>query len=77
MDNGQCLETLLQPLTPSMTEAIKRDVAALVECFRDNGKEPMTWTSVAVAKLFHGLSSPRFPARDGREHVAWRRYADV
>ncbi|KAI9895194.1 hypothetical protein PsorP6_018603 [Peronosclerospora sorghi] len=33
MDNGQCLETLLQPLTPSLTEAIERDVAALVECF--------------------------------------------
>ncbi|KAI9905496.1 hypothetical protein PsorP6_014341 [Peronosclerospora sorghi] len=30
----------------------------------------MTWTSVAVAKVFHGLSSPLFPARVGREHVA-------
>ncbi|KAI9912989.1 hypothetical protein PsorP6_005239 [Peronosclerospora sorghi] len=30
MDNGQCLETPLQPLTPSLTESIERDVAALV-----------------------------------------------
>ncbi|KAI9919158.1 hypothetical protein PsorP6_012013 [Peronosclerospora sorghi] len=50
MDNGQCLETLLQPLTPSLTEAIEQYVYALVECFRGNEKEAMTWTSVAVAK---------------------------
>ncbi|KAI9917143.1 hypothetical protein PsorP6_012364 [Peronosclerospora sorghi] len=77
MGNGQWLETLLRPLTPSLVDAIERDVAALVESFRENGNKAMTWTSVAVAKVFHGLSSPRFPARAWRDHVAWRRYADV
>ncbi|RLN71121.1 hypothetical protein BBJ29_006335 [Phytophthora kernoviae] len=43
----------------------------------DEEPECNQWTSYAVAKVFHGLTTPRFPTRQWRDHVCWRRYADV
>ncbi|KAI9918131.1 hypothetical protein PsorP6_012741 [Peronosclerospora sorghi] len=65
MENGQSL-------TRSLTEAIERDVAALVKCFRDNGKEAMTWTSVACFMGSRVLVSTRERGANMSRGVAMR-----
>ncbi|KAK1929128.1 ATP-dependent DNA helicase Q-like 5 [Phytophthora citrophthora] len=88
-DEDQLLK-VLRPLTTSLVESIERDTRSLVqlrlggESLREgseeedkNGAEDVKWTSYAVAKVFHGLTTPQLPTRQWRDHVCWRRYSDV
>ncbi|KAL4139655.1 hypothetical protein PRIC2_003150 [Phytophthora ramorum] len=88
-EDEHLLQTMLRPLTPSLIEAIERDSHSLIQ-LRLGGGGPMEgseaeedksednkWTSYAVAKVFHGLTTPQFPTKQWRDHVSWRRYADV
>ena len=37
-----------------------------------------TWSGRAVARIFHGIQSPNFPAKQwGRVRGSWRRHLDV
>ena len=37
-----------------------------------------TWSGRAVARIFHGIASPNFPAKQwGRVRSAWRSHLDV
>ncbi|KAG1687657.1 hypothetical protein DVH05_004687 [Phytophthora capsici] len=80
---------VLRPLTASLIESIERDTRSLV-LLRLGGEGPKEeseesksnaedakWTSYAVAKVFHGLTTPQLPTRQWRDHVCWRRYSDV
>lgn len=86
------LSQVLEPLTASMVEQIERDARALVTLTQrdvDNAggeaestdKEEedarLPWTSLSVARVFHGLGSPAFPVRQWREHPLWRKYDAV
>ncbi|RLN87426.1 hypothetical protein BBJ28_00018694 [Nothophytophthora sp. Chile5] len=91
-EDTQLLQKLLRPLTPALIESIERDARALVQLRLSSGdggavgdevkaaeaeEEEEKWTSYAVAKVFHGLTTPRFPTRKWRDHVCWRKYMDV
>ncbi|KAF1776695.1 P-loop containing nucleoside triphosphate hydrolase [Phytophthora cactorum] len=83
------LQKMLRPLTASLIEAIERDTRSLVQlrlgenpreesdAEEDKSSEEIKWTSYAVAKVFHGLTTPQLPTRQWRDHVCWRRYSDV
>ncbi|GMF47345.1 unnamed protein product [Phytophthora fragariaefolia] len=90
-EDEHLLQKQLRPLTASLIEAIERDARSLIqlrlgaggpqECSdTDENKgnaEGIKWTSHAVAKVFHGLTTPQLPTRQWRDHVCWRRYSDV
>ncbi|RLN88189.1 hypothetical protein BBJ28_00015935 [Nothophytophthora sp. Chile5] len=91
-EDMQLLQKLLRPLTLTLIESIERDARALVQLRLSSGgdgavgdevkaaeaeEEEEKWTSYAVAKIFHGLTTPRFPTRKWRDHVCWRKYMDV
>ncbi|GMF27580.1 unnamed protein product [Phytophthora lilii] len=85
------LQRILRPLTTSLVEAIERDTRSLIQLRlgaegpmsgsvneeEERHAEPSKWTSYAVAKVFHGLTTPQLPTRQWRDHVCWRRYADL
>ncbi|KAG6580262.1 atp-dependent dna [Phytophthora cinnamomi] len=89
-DDERLLQKMLRPLTESLIDAIERDTRSLVQ-LRLGGSGPLEgsdeenksndegvkWTSYAVAKVFHGLTTPQLPTRQWRDHVCWRRYSDV
>jgi hypothetical protein len=43
----------------------------------DEEDAQLPWTSLSVARVFHGLGSPAFPVRQWRQHPLWRRYDGV
>ncbi|KAF4031633.1 hypothetical protein GN244_ATG16515 [Phytophthora infestans] len=81
-EDERLLHKMLRPLTASLIEAIERDTSSLIQ-LRLGGspmeesnaedREEIMWTSYAVAKVFHGLTTPQLPTRQWR----WRRYSDV
>ncbi|KAI9984742.1 hypothetical protein PInf_006169 [Phytophthora infestans] len=85
-EDERLLHKMLRPLTASLIEAIERDTSSLIQ-LRLGGnpmeessaedREEIMWTSYAVAKVFHGLTTPQLPTRQWRDHVCWRRYSDV
>ncbi|KAE9018332.1 hypothetical protein PR001_g12809 [Phytophthora rubi] len=90
-EDEHLLQKMLRPLTESLIEAIERDARSLVQLRLGGGgplegsdteenktsEEGIKWTSYAVAKVFHGLTTPQLPTRQWRDHVCWRRYSDV
>ncbi|KAL7995081.1 putative DNA helicase, ATP-dependent, RecQ type, helicase Cas3, CRISPR-associated, core [Plasmopara halstedii] len=86
-EDEELLQKLLRPLSASLIECIERDTRSLVQeglsgvYLTDEGtpknNEEIKWTSYAVAKVFHGLTTPLFPARQWRDHLCWRKYTDV
>ncbi|ETM02104.1 hypothetical protein L917_01378 [Phytophthora nicotianae] len=88
-DDEHLLHSMLRPLTAPLVESIERDTRALIqlrlggnpmeeaEAEEDKSREEIKWTSYAVAKVFHGLTTPQLPTRQWRDHVCWRRYSDV
>ena len=57
-------------LSPRLKEQILRDIHSLVSVNCDD-----SFTGRAIARIFHGIGSPRFPALVwGRQHRYWRRY---
>ncbi|EGZ19019.1 hypothetical protein PHYSODRAFT_408315, partial [Phytophthora sojae] len=90
-EDERLLQKMLRPLTESLIEAIERDTRSLIQLRLGGGgplegsdteesksnDEGIKWTSYAVAKVFHGLTTPQLPTRQWRDHVCWRRYSDV
>ena len=60
-------------ISPDLTEQICRDIYSFVSIHSEH-----TFTGRAVARVFHGISSPCFPAEVwGRQRRFWRRHLDV
>ncbi|KAF4031631.1 hypothetical protein GN244_ATG16513 [Phytophthora infestans] len=85
-EDERLLHKMLRPLTASLIEAIERDTSSLIQLHLGGNpmeessaedREEIMWTSYAVAKVFHGLTTPQLPTRQWRDHVCWRRYSDV
>ncbi|TDH72149.1 hypothetical protein CCR75_004688 [Bremia lactucae] len=82
------LTNSLRPLSATLVESIERDTRSLMQLRLQSeglvidseevasGEEGM-WTSYAVAKVFHGLTTPLLLSKQWRDHIFWRRYADV
>ena len=61
------------PVPDSKWNAIARDVRTMIGLHHD-----VTFTGRALARIFHGIDSPCFPAIVwGRDRRFWRRYLDV
>ena len=61
------------PLPECIWNAISRDVGTLINLHHD-----VTFNGRALARIFHGIDSPCFPATMwGRDRRFWRRYLDV
>lgn len=64
-----------QQLTEQQSIQLKKDIRSFLNQHCDE-----TFTSRAVARIFHGISSPKYPAHlwgTGRNAFYWRRYLDV
>ncbi len=76
------MRSLLKKLAPQNIEipvpeckwsAISRDVRTMIGLHSD-----VTFTARSLARIFHGINSPRYPAIVwGRDRRFWRRYLDV
>ena len=62
-------------LTEQQCLQLKKDIKSIIIQHDDE-----TFTSRAIARIFHGISSPKYPAYlwgTGRNAYYWRRYLDV
>lgn len=66
-------ETVENTLTDQVKASLQHDIRGLVSTHRDH-----TFNGRAVARIFHGIASPCFPAQVwGRVRRYWRSYLDV
>ena len=64
---------VLQEISPDQERHVSSDVHSLVSIHSDH-----QFTGRTVARIFHGIASPLFPAEVwGRQHRFWRRHVDV
>ena len=64
-----------QQLTEQQSLQLKKDIRLFLSQHSDE-----TFTSRAIARIFHGISSPKYPAHlwgTGRNAYYWRRHLDV
>ena len=62
-------------LTEQQSLQLKKDIRSFLNQHSDE-----TFTGRAIARIFHGISSPKYPAHlwgTGRNAYYWRRYLDV
>lgn len=70
---GITVRTLPSKVEPELLNRIRQDIHSLVSIHSDQ-----CFSGRAVARLFHGIASPCFPAEVwGRQHRFWRRYLHV
>ena len=68
-----CPNNIEIPVPEHKWDAISRDVRNMLGLHHD-----MTFTGRALARIFHGIDSPCYPATVwGRDRRFWRRYLDV
>ena len=64
---------VLQEITPKQEQRVRSDIHSLVGIHSDQ-----QFTGRTVARIFHGIASPLFPAEVwGRQHRFWRRHLEV
>lgn len=64
-----CKPTIV-PLTPTLTREIRSDTRSLLANI-----PLLEWPSTrAIARIFHGIASPRYPSRMWYTHRAWKHY---
>ena len=61
------------PLSPSQRAALRSDIRALAA----SQPPEMQLTARAITRLFHGIQSPRFPARMWASTPTWKQYSHV
>ena len=64
---------VLQEITPQQEQLVRSDVHSLVSIHSD-----LQFTGRAIARIFHGIPSPLFPAEVwGRQYRFWRKHLSV
>ena len=64
---------ILREITPEQEQVVRSDVHSLVVTHGD-----LQFTGRTVARIFHGIASPLFPAEVwGRQHRFWRKHLSV
>ena len=64
---------VLQEITPEQEQQVRGDVHSLIAIHSD-----LQFTGRTVARIFHGIASPLFPAEVwGRQHRFWRKHLSV
>ena len=72
-DLGIKIQKSSSEVDPELLNRIRQDVHSLVSIHSDQ-----CFGGRAVARMFHGIASPCFPAEVwGRQHRFWRRYLNV
>lgn len=70
---GIPVSPVLQEITPEQEQQVRSDVHSLVAIHSD-----VRLTGRTIARIFHGIASPLFPAEVwGRQHRFWRRHLSV
>lgn len=65
---------LQDEVEPEKQDAIRSNVRAFIQLYGEDHK----LTGRAIARIFHGIDSPRFPATSwGRNRRFWRSHIDV
>jgi ATP-dependent DNA helicase Q4 len=64
---------VLREITPEQEQAVRSDIHSLAVTHGD-----LQFTGRTVARIFHGIASPLFPAEVwGRQHRFWRKHLSV